>query len=442
SVFCAQAADGHPERARYARSMVASATDLARWFPNYTVLVLQGSSRQIALQDIASGLGLGETGLWAPGGSGLFGKEAIQHGVGLYNPSLAPARKAGHLLVVFRASNWHYCPHSGWDGNWSRVPHHEAQAHQFNRPIVALVSAADLRVVEAAPVDFPRSRFLARFQEVQHGRVLAERQIEGPEDLRIYSTKGGVFWLSFSFRTAFLARLGLRLCLGSSDCQTAAWLDTSSLIELTPEALSRKEHREQQAFKNMNLVEFLNEQTALVEFSVNPRVLLKVDLVSGLWQELSTTVTPSLPRLPTSQFFYRGGFCCVGPVALGGEQVRLGAAHIKFNRYVFLHRIYAVRTVATSPEVCFHFAGRAGLPWHGQLGAGCETLQFVAGMVLLPSQHDQEEQLLLSMGVSDCESSFVSIPLGAVLSLLEPAESFLEGALRPEQGAFAQPPAA
>eukprot|EP00435_Cladocopium_sp_Y103_P010136 s3998_g2.t1 len=49
-----------------------------------------------------------------------------------------------------------------------------------------------------------------------------------------------------------------------------------------------------------------------------------------------------------------------------------------------------------------NFAFISCAPWRKSLGQSCETLQFVSGMVL-----QQEDQLLLTGGVSDCESSFV-----------------------------------
>ncbi|CAJ1371519.1 unnamed protein product, partial [Effrenium voratum] len=399
--------------AQYARSMVAGSDDWLRWFPNASLFILEGNVQQIGMETIAAKADLSWESLFP-------NKEARRFGLGLYNPSLAAAE--GGLLAVFRASNWQYCPHSGWDGNWSHVPHHKVQAQQYNRPMVALLTE-DLQVLEAAAVDFPKPRFSARFQEVQGGQVLAERAIEGPEDLRVYRAEDE-YWISFSFRTAFLARLGLRLCRGAAGCRTAAWIDEESVLELTPQALTRKEHRQQQAFKNLNIAR-LSQGAALVEFSVNPRVLLQVDLVSGLWLEVASSETPSMPLLPSSQYFYRGGFCCV-PLDWRGSQVSLGVAHIKFNRYVFLHRFYVAsekppyEVLAISPELCFHFLG-AGQAWQSSLGPGCETLQFVSGMVLLPQ--DTSGTLLLSVGVSDCESSFVSLELEVVLALLSPVPS-------------------
>ncbi|CAE7241584.1 unnamed protein product [Symbiodinium sp. CCMP2592] len=403
---------------RYARSMVANADDLLRWFPNASLVVLRGAAVQIGIEE----LGMAEALL----GSELFPKDALRFGLGIYNPSLAHA-KPGYLLAMFRASNWHYCPESGWDGNWTSVPHHKAQANQYNQPILATLKLPDLTVVEAVPVAFQRDSFRARFQEVQDGKVLAERSIEGPEDLRLYKFEED-YWLSFSFRTAYIAKLRTRLCFGSRahGCTPAAWIETGSLTEITPEALHRREHREQQAFKNLNIAT-LRKESVLVEFSLNPRVMLEVDWASGLWQQVSSTQTPALPLLPTSQFFYRGGFCCVGPVDWGGREVSLGIAHIKFNRYVFLHRFYVVNNkspyevLATSPELCFHYLGQAGLAWD-ELGPGCETVQFASGMVL-QKLHSEDQTILLSAGVNDCESAFLILSLDVVLELLVPVET-------------------
>ncbi|CAE7572059.1 unnamed protein product [Symbiodinium necroappetens] len=363
-------------RKRYARSMVANADDLLRWFPKASLVVLRGAAVQIGIEE----LGMAEALL---NGSELFPQDSLHYGFGIYNPSLAHA-KPGYLLAVFRASNWHYCPESGWDGNWTSVPHHKAQATQYNQPILATLKLPDLTVVEAVPVAFQRDRFRARFQEVQDGKVLAERSIEGPEDLRLYKFEED-YWLSFSFRTSYIAKLQTRLCFGNRahGCTPAAWIETGTLMEITPEALHRREHREQQAFKNLNLAQ-VRKESILVEFSLNPRIMLEVDLASGLWQQVSSTQTPALPLLPTSQFFYRGGFCCVGPVDWGGLEVSIGIAHIKFNRYVFLHRFYLVNNespyevLATSPELCFHYLGQEGLAWD-ELGHGCETVQFASG---------------------------------------------------------------
>ncbi|CAE7803770.1 ACOT13 [Symbiodinium sp. CCMP2456] len=264
-------------RKRYARSMVANADDLLRWFPNASLVVLRGAAVQIGIEE----LGMAEALL---NGSELFPQDALHFGFGIYNPSLAHA-KPGYLLAVFRASNWHYCPESGWDGNWTSVPHHKAQVTQYNQPILATLKLPDLTVVEAVPVAFQRDRFRARFQEVQDGKVLAERSIEGPEDLRLYKFEED-YWLSFSFRTSYIAKLQTRLCFGerAHGCTPAAWIETGTLTEITPEALHRREHREQQAFKNLNLAQ-VRKESILVEFSLNPRIMLEVDLASGLWQQ-------------------------------------------------------------------------------------------------------------------------------------------------------------
>lgn len=117
----------------------------------------------------------------------------------------------------------------------------------------------------------------------------------------------------------------------------------------------------------------------------------------------------------------------MGPVDWGGLEVSIGIAHIKFNRYVFLHRFYLVNNespyevLATSPELCFHYLGQEGLVWD-ELGHGCETVQFASGMVL-QKLHSQDQTILLSAGVNDCESAFVTLSLDVVLELLVPVET-------------------
>eukprot|EP00439_Symbiodinium_sp_Y106_P033230 s2915_g3.t7 len=98
-----------------------------------------------------------------------------------------------------------------------------------------------------------------------------------------------------------------------------------------------------------------------------------------------------------------------------------------FNRYVFLHRFYVVNkkspyeVLATSPELCFHYLGQVGLVWD-ELGPGCETVQFASGMVL-QKLHSEDQTILLSAGVNDCESAFLTLSLDVVLELLVPVET-------------------
>ncbi|CAK9027483.1 unnamed protein product [Durusdinium trenchii] len=542
------------EVVRAARSLIANASDWLRWLPQTKMIILEGDVQQFPLKRLEDA--------WCSGCiQGLFPKEARRFGAGLYNPSVAPGPEGpteGTWLAVFRASNWHYCPESGWDGNWSHVPHHKAQGQQYNRPIVALLR--NWTLLEAAALEFPKDRFTARFQEVQAGEVLAERSIEGPEDLRLHRSSEGTYWVSFSFRSAFLAKLHVSFCHGIPKCKMVASIDASSMTEFTPEALWKKKHRQQQAFKNLNIAN-LKEDTALVEFSLNPRILLQVDLPSGLWIQVSSSETSSLPVLHESQHFFRGGFCCL-QVTWAKRRVHLGIAHIKgpsgrhrpmplkvgaklgefphkgfgvkelrevrcsgkepkrmifslqvgqphinaletmhgaftmllldvlttitimdfspkptvsvnmagqyqgaaklgdelsldcrvekagkslvytsmtiksgdktvftgqhtkmFNRYVFLHRFYVsnleapYEVLGLSPELCFHFLGASGVPWQTDVQEGCETLQFVSGMML-----KDQDTLMLSVGVSDCESSFVSLHLATVLELLHPPQ--------------------
>merc|ERR1719362_1712564 len=166
-------------------------------------------------------------------------------------------------------------------------------------------------------------------------------------------------------------------------------IEESSIVEFVPDALVNKSHRSMQAFKNFNIVEFLADGSLLVEYSVNPRVILQVDPSSGLWHQVAESSIASIPGFLQSRFFYRGGFCCVGSVQWNGLSVRLGITHIKFNRYLFLHRIYAVRTtlphdiVGLSPKFCLHFPGNFSTAWRAELVHGCETLQFASGMTLL-----------------------------------------------------------
>eukprot|EP00913_Durusdinium_trenchii_P030777 g28825.t1 len=287
-----------------ARSLIANASDWLRWLPQTKMIILEGDVQQFPLKRLEDA--------WCSGCiQGLFPKEARRFGAGLYNPSVAPGPEGpteGTWLAVFRASNWHYCPESGWDGNWSHVPHHKAQGQQYNRPIVALLR--NWTLLEAAALEFPKDRFTARFQEVQAGEVLAERSIEGPEDLRLHRSSEGTYWVSFSFRSAFLAKLHVSFCHGIPKCKMVASIDASSMTEFTPEALWKKKHRQQQAFKNLNIAN-LKEDTALVEFSLNPRILLQVDLPSGLWIQVSSSETSSLP------------------VTWAKRRVHLGIAHIK-----------------------------------------------------------------------------------------------------------------
>ncbi|CAK9012554.1 Acyl-coenzyme A thioesterase 13 (Acyl-CoA thioesterase 13) (Hotdog-fold thioesterase superfamily member 2) (Palmitoyl-CoA hydrolase) (Thioesterase superfamily member 2) (THEM2) [Durusdinium trenchii] len=344
------------------------------------------------------------------------------------------------------------------------------------------------------------------------------------EDLRLHRSSEGTYWVSFSFRSAFLAKLHVSFCHGIPKCKMVASIDASSMTEFTPEALWKKKHRQQQAFKNLNIAN-LKEDTALVEFSLNPRILLQVDLPSGLWIQakgchgrmhcgcsdavdwillspgdlgqakgfgvkelrevrcsgkepkrmifslqvgqphinaletmhgaftmllldvLTTITIMDFSPKPTVSVNMAGQY--QGAAKLGdelsldcrvekagkslvytsmtiksGDKTVFTGQHTKmFNRYVFLHRFYVsnleapYEVLGLSPELCFHFLGASGVPWQTDVQEGCETLQFVSGMML-----KDQDTLMLSVGVSDCESSFVSLHLATVLELLHPPQ--------------------
>lgn len=117
--------------------------------------------------------------------------------------------------------------------------------------------------------------------------MLAERSIEGPE--LPHSLSGA----------AACASNSTEMWEETTAESEAASMDVPSIIELTPEAIVK-----------------INQDAWVASSETSSLLLLK------------------------SPHFFRGGFCCV-PVAWQGRQVSLGIAHIKFNRYVFLHCFYA-----------------------------------------------------------------------------------------------------
>mmetsp|Transcript_75329 Transcript_75329/g.201232 ORF Transcript_75329/g.201232 Transcript_75329/m.201232 type:complete len:100 (+) Transcript_75329:267-566(+) len=86
----------------YPPSFFASSSQLAVWFSNLTVLVIQPSSLTFL----------------GPSVAGL--EHVIPDHYGLFNPSLARMTDDKYLVVA-RVSNWNYCP-SSWNGDWNSTP--------------------------------------------------------------------------------------------------------------------------------------------------------------------------------------------------------------------------------------------------------------------------------------------------------------------------------
>eukprot|EP00397_Hematodinium_sp_SG-2012_P059473 GEMP01076269.1.p1 GENE.GEMP01076269.1~~GEMP01076269.1.p1 ORF type:complete len:117 (+),score=17.37 GEMP01076269.1:270-620(+) len=87
-----------------------------------------------------------------------------------------------------------------------------------------------------------------------------------------------------------------------------------------------------------------------------------------------------------------------------------------------------------STEFCIRGSGTFAQPWKGRIGGNetwCESVQFIGGMTLRPVQPMGQPaiarpfayELILALGINDCEGSLVVVPFDHVLGMLRDVEN-------------------
>lgn len=180
-----------------------------------------------------------------------------------------------------------------------------------------------------------------------------------------------------------------------------------------------------------NWLPFVHGEELLVEYSIEPHVVLRVDVASGACVPVVAgrppfTTSPPLARLSEEVGRVSGG---AAPLHLPAHGVYLGMAHTKPERtmpqllgtarmpyrhlfYAFEDRhpfaVVAVGTpTALTPVVLPEARGADG----GGSGSSPAGVQFVGGMALSTTGAD----LTISFSSRDCGVRLASIPLNAVL---------------------------
>ena len=83
-----------------------------------------------------------------------------------------------------------------------------------------------------------------------------------------------------------------------------------------------------------------------------------------------------------------------------------------YTHFFYLTEAHApFRVVATSGEFCLQSQ---------QDKNDCESIQFISGLTVAPSESDATNTLLLSYGINDCESKVAKLPIDRVWSMLRP----------------------
>ena len=312
-----------------------------------------------------------------------------------FNPTLLHA--AGRdTLAFFRVSNIHFCDgRESWRDSVLANPHIRSVVALGRLDASSLMPIGEPAVLDAASALFPAN---------------GERCPSGPEDARaVWSpSEPHVPWLMVSG--------------WSEDCSRAAM----HLLKLPPEAPpSRVElvvaHWSEgyslappssQRFQK-NWAPFVYEEMLLVEYSIEPHVLLHVDGETGRCVPLYEQTS----HAPLAEVQRRVGRVSGGapPVLLASRGIYLGLAHAKASEQMAQHTgtrrmVYHHLFYAFSARPPFALVGAGPLMSLPQPGAQPPTVQFAAGMAVRG-----DDELLVSYGVLDCEMRLARFSLEHVL---------------------------
>ncbi|CAK9025250.1 unnamed protein product [Durusdinium trenchii] len=150
-----------------------------------------------------------------------------------------------------------------------------------------------------------------------------------------------------------------------------------------------------------NWMPFVANDELYLIFTIEPLRVIRVDVNSGLCSEVSLVRTPALRALHPNpdEFRGHGGPALVQlPKHMGGEL--LGMARVQSGNLLYSHFFFTLQVEYPSMPVLTKVRSARwrseGWPF-GRPGM-CEVIQFVGGL------HLQQDQLVISYGVNDCEA--------------------------------------
>ena len=352
--------------------------------------------------------------------------------------SLQPVHRT--LQVFLRVSNMHFCPPNA---HWREVLQTEKQVRSFVAAGVLRLPAAE---EEAPPVWLSAVRLLPLDHvggdaECTGGIPLPDGgfgSFRGAEDPRVFQGVGASShapWLFVSAWTGGCVRLRMHLLKlraedGTPPDEAAPALPTLAAAELLP--LTVRAWRENYGLPHpesepiqKNWLPFVHRDTLLVEYSVEPRIVLRVDPASGdCYPAFGQSSFPRLHQLAQQRGRVSGG---APPVLLSERGVFLGLAHVKESvrkphltgtkHMVYRHLFYAFE--AAPPYAVVAASEPFSLPRTERRGPVCDkgppeappTVQFASGMVL----DNERRTVLVSYSELDCGAKLAEYSLSVVL---------------------------
>eukprot|EP00913_Durusdinium_trenchii_P022020 g20692.t1 len=300
------------------------------------------------------------------------------------------------FLVTYRAGTWQLCR---WDGRHSplqSLPYVDGRNQATSKVMVALVREDFSTIVPVhALVD-------QKYMEHSCSHSTGMRRV-GIDDSRLFQLAGQPYALF-----AGVAPVGQE-----SPCQHRQYLCPLQLPDeegplsaedpadlrlcrsaITEDDGTRSFQLLMEEFHRMTNESCCHSATMLPE---EPLRVIRVDVNSGLCSEVSLVRTPALRALHPNpdEFRGHGGPALVQlPKHMGGEL--LGMARVQSGNLLYSHFFFTLQVEYPSMPVltkvsrllCFASV-RPGM---------CEVIQFVGGL------HLQQDQLVISYGVNDCEA--------------------------------------
>jgi len=197
-----------------------------------------------------------------------------------------------------------------------------------------------------------------------------------------------------------------------------------------------EQHRKAGRLANVhqkNWAPFVHWGELYLVFTIEPLVVLRVDLETGACSEVSDTRTPAMgvfyaadrttARQHSTMGVHGGSPLIQLPAAQGGEYLgigRIARGNIQYALFLYtiaansLAKGSAFEMSRVSPIFCFASTS----PHHSGL---CETIQFAGGLVIVGGKDDARGSLIVTYGTNDCEAKVAFLPLSHIYGMLRPA---------------------
>jgi hypothetical protein len=343
------------------------------------------------------------------------------------------------LLVFFRVSNMHFCPASG-RASWRDSIRLETHVRSFLA--VAELYTVDRTLRGPGTILGSANALFRTDGEVCEHRINAGGDVRGtfsgPEDPRPFwgLDKPRAPWLLASVWSDDCRRLRMHLI----KLPTQPTVDGSRAPQQLPLFVDRwiaaahLAHPESEPLQK-NWLPFVHRGALLVEYSIEPHVVLLVDTRSGRCVPATAGVDgdaveasapfPSFAPLLRLQSEYGRVSGGAAPLHLTRHRVYLGLAHTKATRQTpqhigtvhmaYRHVFYAFED--RPPFAIVAMGEPMALPEPSRNtvdGNEGPTVQFAAGMVL----SDAGDDLIISFSSLDCGARLTTIPLDTVLQEL------------------------